>query len=102
MAELVIPIPAEKVGRLARPIGMPRDRWGGFQHCQSALQQGLLWAEGQGWEVHCRREVAERAVRYADKKYGAGTYQKIFRLIEPEMRAALAALGLPEQLVLAA
>lgn len=62
---------------------------GGFQRLIGRLQAGIRFVPGLGWTVQFSPDDGRRVIRYADESYGDGTYQKILRSIEPDVRRAM-------------
>lgn len=87
---ITIQLTPSEMQRLMRPVGLPRERQGGFQRLIERLQTSI---RQDTLQLRMSVKDAERVVAYADPKYGPGTYQEQLRCIGPKVSQALAALG---------
>ena len=92
---MTIPLTDAEYARLSRPVNLPRERWGGFQHLISRLQSGI-GRVGSGWTLTLSAADARALLNYASPSYGPGTYQEQLRPIAPKVQAALDAEGATE------
>lgn len=93
---LSVNLPPAKWPPIVRPIGLTRDRWGGFQHLIHRLQSDLRPQPDGSAVLKITREDAERLIHYA-QDFGQGTYQSQLRAIVPEVKQALDELPPPPE-----
>jgi hypothetical protein len=85
---ITVPLTSEQDTKLSRRIGLPRERWGGFQHLIDRVQQGIRH-RSSGTILEITRDDARKVIHYASPSYGHGTYQEQLRCIAPLVAQAL-------------